>query len=67
MSFIGECKTESVTKMINFYNNCLLFKGISERSKKVLASKSFHVKYPANSVILKQNEAPYNIYFVFSG
>jgi len=44
-----------------------LFKGISTRSKKVLASKSFYVKYPANSVILKQDEIPYNIYFVLKG
>ena len=67
MRFVGECKTESVSKVMEFYDKCLLFRGISSRSKKVLASKSFYVKYPANSVILKQDEMPYNVYFVFKG
>ena len=67
MRFVGECKTESVSKVIEFYEKCILFRGISSRSKKVLASKSFYVKYPANSVILKQDEMPYNVYFVYKG
>lgn len=67
LEFIGEYKTETVAKTIDLFNSCLLLKGISTRSKKVLASKSFFVKYPANTVILRQTEKPFNIYFVNKG
>lgn len=67
LEFIGEYKTETVSKTIDLFNDCLLLKGISTRSKKVLASKSFFVKYPANTVVLRQGEKPFNIYFVHKG
>lgn len=67
MEFIGEYKTETVAKTIDLFNSCLLLKGISTRGKKVLASKSFSVKYPANTVIIRQNEKPFNVYFVNKG
>ena len=67
LEFINEYKTESVTKTMNLFNKCLLLKGISQRSKKVLASKSYDSKYPANTVLLRQGERTYNIFFVYKG
>ena len=67
LEFIGEYKTESVSKIIQLFEQCMLFKGISNRSKNVLASKSFYLKYPANTVIVKQGEPIYNLYFISKG
>lgn len=67
LEFIGEYKTESVSKIMKLFEDCMLFKGISNRSKNVLASKSFYLKYPANTVIIKQGEPIYNIYFICKG
>jgi CRP-like cAMP-binding protein len=45
----------------------MIFKGVSMRSKKVLASKSFYLKYPANTVVVKQGDQVYNIYLLSKG
>jgi CRP-like cAMP-binding protein len=49
------------------FEQSMLFKGISKRSKNVLASKSFYLKYPANTLIVKQGEPIYNLYFISKG
>jgi CRP-like cAMP-binding protein len=64
---VGEFKTESVNKINKLYEECMLFKGISNRSKKNLANKSFYLRYPANTLIVKQGEPIFNLYFLSVG
>jgi CRP-like cAMP-binding protein len=65
--FVGKYKTESVKTIINFYKTCHLWSMIDDQKKVELAAKSFIIKYPSNTAIIKQNDIPYNIYFVVSG
>lgn len=66
-NFVGEYKTESVKTIINFYRSCYLFKILSDQKKVELSAKSFMIKYPSNTVIVRQNDIPYNIYFIAAG
>lgn len=66
-AFVGEYKTESVITIINFYKNCKLLTLMPDQRKVELSAKSFLIKYPSNTVIIRQGEVPYNIYFVASG
>lgn len=65
--FVGEYKTESVITIINFYRQCSLFDLIPDQRKVELSAKSFLIKYPSNTVIARQGDVPYNIYFIASG
>lgn len=65
--FVGEYKTEAVKATIQFYKKCKLFHSIPEQKKIDLSTKSFTIRYPSNTVILKQGDVPYNIYFVAQG
>lgn len=67
LEYVGEYKTESIKKIIRLFDQSVIFKGVSTRSKKVLASKSFYLKYPANTVVVKQGDQVYNIYIVSKG
>jgi CRP-like cAMP-binding protein len=66
-SFVGEYKTESVKTIIDFYKACKLFSLIPDQKKVELAAKSFMIKYPTNTVILRQDDIPFNIYFIATG
>lgn len=66
-SFIGEYRTESVKVTIEFYKRCKLFHLVPDSKRVELSTKSFMIKYPSNTVILKQGDIPYNIYFVAKG
>lgn len=66
-SFVGEYKTESVKTIISFYRTCLLFRTLSDQKKVELSAKSFMIKYPTNTLIIRQNDIPYNMYFIASG
>lgn len=66
-SFVGEYKTESVKTIIDFYKSCKLFSLVPDQKKVELAAKSFMIKYPTNTIILRQDDIPFNIYFVASG
>lgn len=65
--FVGEYKTESVKTIINFYKSCSLFKTLSDQKKVELSAKSFMIKYPSNTVIVRQGDVPYNVYFIAAG
>ena len=67
LEFVGEYKTESIQKILKLFDESMILKGVSNRSKKVLASKSFYLKYPANTVVVKQGDQVYNIYLVSKG
>lgn len=56
LEFVGEYKTESIQKILKLFEESMILKGVSTRSKKVLASKSFYLKYPANTVVVKQGD-----------
>lgn len=66
-SFVGEYKTESVKTIISFYRHCYLFKTLSDQKKVELSAKSFMIRYPSNTVIVRQNDIPYNVYFIAAG
>lgn len=66
-AFVGEYKTESVITIINFYRSCKLLRLMTDQRKVELSAKSFLIRYPSNTVIVRQGETPYNIYFVASG
>ena len=65
--FVGEYRTESVKAIITFYKTCPLFYSLPDQKKVELSAKSFMIKYPTNTVVVKQNDIPYNIYFIASG
>ena len=65
--FVGEYKTESVKAIIDFYKVCPYFSMISDQKKVELAAKSFLIKYPSNTLVAKQNDIPYNLYFISKG
>lgn len=65
--FVGEYKTESIKTIINFYKSCLLFATLPDQKKVELSAKSFMIRYPSNTVIVKQTDIPYNLYFIATG
>lgn len=67
MQYIGELTTKSVTAIIDFYKECPLFKSLPVNVRNDLASRSFCSKYPANTIIIKQEETPFNLFFIKKG
>ncbi len=65
--FVGEYKTESVKSIIQFYKSCKFFSLVADHKKVELSAKSFLMKYPTNTLVIKQGETPFNIYFIASG
>ena len=65
--FVGEYKTESVKTIIELYKTCSFFSLLSDTKKVELSAKSFMIKYPTNTVIIKQGDPAFNIFFVASG
>ena len=67
MQFIGELTTKSISTIMKFYDKCPLFKSLPKSVRDDLASRSFCNKYPANTLLVKQGENPFNLFFVKRG
>jgi CRP-like cAMP-binding protein len=64
---VGKYKAETIQEFSTVYNESIFLRGISLYVKNQLAVKSFLVKYPADTVVLRQGELPMNLYFIKRG
>lgn len=53
--------------MVEFFNRCNLFHGLSKDAKARVAEKSCIVNYPARTLVLREKEIPLNVYIVKQG
>jgi CRP-like cAMP-binding protein len=67
LRLIGQYKTDIIGEISTVYNQSIFLRGISLYVKNQLAVRSFLVKYPADTVVLRQNELPMNLFFIKRG
>ena len=63
----SDMNTLATTELYDVIKKCQLFQGISKTVKKKLATRSLITSYPSNSVIIKQNETPFQLYIIKNG
>lgn len=67
LMYMGRFNTKSVRMIFDFFETCKFFEGIPVEKLQLLAPKSFIMRFPPNTIIVKQGDTPFNIYFVAKG
>lgn len=67
LMYMGRFNTKSVRMIFDFFECCKFFEGIPVEKLQLLAPKSFIMRFPPNTIIIRQGEIPCNIYFVAKG
>lgn len=57
---IGNYKVEIIREIEEMYRNSVFLNGLHNSIKHSLATRSFSIKYPANTVVVRQGELPMN-------